>query len=126
MTRWRRFVGCLSEPASHQEQAAASAWRRGLREWTMEAEPGARTRVGCRAWARAAAARGWQRAERSATDTTGPGKKKTRKRKKERKTVRVNRATRKVFWKKYSFRAKRGKEDFFQKPEGLDLAVGAA
>ena len=48
------------------------------------------------------------------------------KRKKERKTVRVNRATRKVFWKKYSFRAKRGKEDFFQKPEGLDLAVGAA
>jgi hypothetical protein len=34
----------------------------------------------------------------------------------------VNRATRKVFWGKYSFRAQRGKEDFPQKPEGLDLA----
>ena len=62
-------------------------------------------------------------AEHSAANKLAPRKKKNRKkRKKECKTEGVNRATRKVFWKKYSFRAKRGKEDFFQKPEGLDLA----
>ena len=61
------------------------------------------------------------RAKRS-EQTGTPKKEKPKKRKKECKTEGVNRATRKFFWKKYSFRAKRGKEDFFQKPEGLDLA----
>ncbi|MBO7143501.1 MAG: hypothetical protein J6W13_01555 [Salinivirgaceae bacterium] len=60
--------------------------------------------------------------ERSATNKLAWKKEKPKKRKKECKTEGVNRATRKVFWGKYSFRAKRGKEDFPQKPEGLDLA----
>ena len=77
-------------------------------------------------WAGRSGANSQHGTERSATNKLAWKKGKPKKRKKECKTIGVNRATRKVFWGKYSFRAKRGKEDFPQKPEGLDLAVGAA